>query len=104
MVFNVKIQPYSSRRRQKKSEERRRRSSKKKICKKSRMRVCFKILVRVSLSLSLSLSLSMKFSVFFVRRFWTPFFEQVVFALVVLAKPSVRDVFPVVKRRFRLFD
>ena len=43
-------------------------------------------------------------SVFFVRWFWTPFFEQVVFALGVLFVPSASDVLPVVKRHFRLFD
>ena len=42
--------------------------------------------------------------VFFVRWFWRPFFEQVVFALGVLVVPSVSDVLPVVKRHFRLFD
>lgn len=45
-----------------------------------------------------------KSRVLYIRWFWRTVFEQVVFALVVLAKPSVRDVFPVVKRRFRLFD
>ena len=45
-----------------------------------------------------------KGSVYFVRWFWRPFFEQVVFALGVLVVPSVSDVFPAVKRRFRLFD
>ena len=45
-----------------------------------------------------------KVSVYFVRWFWRPFFEQVVFALGVLVVTSVSDVFPVVKRRFRLFD
>ncbi|CAL6355627.1 unnamed protein product [Bathycoccus prasinos] len=45
-----------------------------------------------------------KFSVFFVRWFWAPFFEQIVHALGVLAIPSESDVFPVVKRHFRLFD
>ena len=43
-------------------------------------------------------------SVFFVRWFWTPFFEQVVFALGVLFVPSASDVLSVVKRHFRLFD
>jgi hypothetical protein len=43
-------------------------------------------------------------SVFFVRWFWAPFFEQVVFALGVLVVTSVSDVSPVVKRYFRLFD
>ena len=66
----------------------------------------------LSFSLSLSLSLSMissifsvdvlflvswlpildKFSVLFVRRFWAPFFEQVVFALVVLSVTSPSDI------------
>ena len=64
-------------------------------------------------SFSLSLSLSMisqssqtldKFSVLFVRRFWAPFFEQVVFAIGVLVVTSESDVSPVVKRRFRLVD
>ena len=45
-----------------------------------------------------------KVSVFFVRWFWALFFEQVVFALGVLVVTSVSDVFPVVKRHFRLFD
>ena len=45
-----------------------------------------------------------KSSVFFVRWFWRPFFEQVVFALGVFVIPSVRDVSPVVKRHFGLFD
>ena len=43
-------------------------------------------------------------SVLFVRRFWTSIFEQVVFALGLLSEPSERDVSPVVKRHFRLFD
>jgi len=42
--------------------------------------------------------------VFFVRWFRAPFFEQVVFALGVLVVTSASDVFPVVKRRSRLFD
>ena len=45
-----------------------------------------------------------KVSVYFVRWFWRSFFEQVVFAIGVLVVTSVSDVFPVVKRRFRLFD
>ena len=45
-----------------------------------------------------------KFSVLLVCWFWTPFFEQVVYAVVVLFVTSVSDVLPVVKRRFRLFD
>ena len=45
-----------------------------------------------------------KSRVLYIRWFWRTVFEQVVFALVVLAIPSVRDVFPVVKRRFRLFN
>jgi hypothetical protein len=45
-----------------------------------------------------------KFSVFFVRWFWARFFEQVVYAVRVLEVTSVRDVSPVVKRHFRLFD
>ena len=44
-----------------------------------------------------------KVSVFFVRWFWRPFFEQVVYAVRVSEVTSVRDVLPVVKRRFRLF-
>ena len=43
-------------------------------------------------------------SVLFVRWFWRPFFEQVVFALGVFVIPSAGDVSPVVQRRFRLFD
>jgi len=43
-------------------------------------------------------------SVFFVRWFRTPFFEQVVYALGVLVIPSGSDVSPVVQRHFRLFD
>ena len=51
------------------------------------------------------LKLLEKRSVVFVRRrFWTPFFEQVVFAVRVLEVTSVRDESPVGKRRFRLFD
>ena len=78
-------------------------------------------LVRLSLSLSLYQSSAViaavillrallrfydldKYSVFFVRWFWRPFFEQVVFALVVLVVTSESDVSPVVKRHFRLFD
>jgi len=45
-----------------------------------------------------------KVSVFFVRWFWALFFEQVVFALALFVVTSVSDVFPVVKRHFRLFD
>ena len=39
-------------------------------------------------------------SVLFVRRFWTSFFEQVVFALGVLSVPSASDVSPVVRGIF----
>ena len=42
--------------------------------------------------------------VLFVRWFRRPFFEQVVYAVVVLVIPSSSDVYPLVKRRFRLFD
>ena len=82
--------------------------------------MCFKIAVCLSLSLSLIKYISIfsvavlflvswlpnlhKFSVFFVRWFWAPFFEQIVHALGVLAIPSGSDVLPVVKRHFRLFD
>ena len=45
-----------------------------------------------------------KSSVFFVRWFWAPFFEQVVFAVRVFVVTSESDVLPVVKRHFRLFD
>ena len=45
-----------------------------------------------------------KGSVFFVRWFWRPFFELVVFALGVFEVPSASDVFTVVKRHFGLFD
>ena len=45
-----------------------------------------------------------KVSVYFVRWFWRPFFEQVIFAVGVFVIPSESDVFPVVKRHFRLFD
>ena len=47
---------------------------------------------------------SSEYSVFFVRWFWAPFFEQVVYALGSLEVTSVSDVSPAVKRRFRLFD
>ena len=43
-------------------------------------------------------------SVFFVRWFWAPFFEQVVYAVGVLFVTSASDVYPVVQRHFRLFD
>ena len=46
----------------------------------------------------------LKYSVLFVRRFRAPFFEQVVYALGVLVVTSASDVYPLVKRRFRLFD
>jgi len=63
VVFNVKIQPYSSRRSKKKKHKTEKMKQKKKNFKKSDemcVRVCFKILVRVSLFfLSLSLSLSL---------------------------------------------
>ena len=42
-------------------------------------------------------------SVFFVRWFRAPFFEQVVFALGVLEVTSAGDIEPLVQRRFRLF-
>jgi hypothetical protein len=45
-----------------------------------------------------------KVSVFFVRWFRAPFFEQVVYAVGVLFVTSGSDVWPVVQRRFRLFD
>ena len=45
-----------------------------------------------------------KFSVLLVCWFWAPFFEQVVYAVVVLFVTSVSDVYPEVKRHFRLFD
>ena len=54
--------------------------------------------------LGISLQIFDKFSVFFVRWFWAPFFEQVVFALWLFAKPSASGVSPVVKRYSRLFD
>jgi hypothetical protein len=44
-----------------------------------------------------------KFSVFFVRWFWAPFFEQVVYAVGLFVVTSESDVLPGVKRRFRLF-
>ena len=44
-----------------------------------------------------------KSSVFFVRWFRAPFFEQVVFALEVHVVTSESDESPVVKRHFRLF-
>ena len=44
------------------------------------------------------------YSVLFVRWFWAPFCEQVVFALGVLVVPSVSDPYHVGKRHFRLFD
>ena len=75
------------------------------------------------LSLSFSLSIHLLFSrscysfsricffcfldkpiVFFVRWFWAPFFEQVVFAVGVFVVTGASDVLPVVKRRFRPFD
>ena len=56
------------------------------------------------LILGISLPIFDKFSVFFVRWFRAPFFEQVVYALGLLVVTSASDVFPVVKRRFRLFD
>ena len=70
--------------------------------------------VRKNVSLSHSRSLSMiylicfpildKFSVLLVCWFWAFFFEQVVYAVVMLFVTSVSDVLPVVQRRFRLFD
>ena len=42
--------------------------------------------------------------VFFVRWFRRPFCEQVVYAVVVLEVTSTSDVYPLVKRRFRLVD
>lgn len=45
-----------------------------------------------------------KFSVLLVCWFWAFFFEQVVYAVVVLFVTSVSEVLPVVQRRFRLFD
>ena len=45
-----------------------------------------------------------KESVFFVRWFWRPFFEQVVFAVGVLEVTSGSDEIPVVERHFRIFD
>jgi hypothetical protein len=45
-----------------------------------------------------------KSRVLYIRWFWRTVFEQVVFALVVLVIPSASDVYPLVKRRFRLFD
>jgi hypothetical protein len=42
--------------------------------------------------------------VFLIRRLGSSFFEQVVFALVVLSEASCGDEVHVVKRRFRLFD
>jgi hypothetical protein len=56
------------------------------------------------LFLGIPLPILDKFSVFFVRRFWTPFFEQVVLALVVRSVTSPSDIGPQVERRFRLFD
>ena len=55
------------------------------------------------LFLGISLLILDKFSVLFVRWFWAPFFEQVVFAKGVFVVTSVRDVLPEVKRRFHLF-
>ena len=45
-----------------------------------------------------------KSRVLYIRWFWRTVFEQVVFALGVLEVTSLGDVFPVVTRRFRLFD
>ena len=45
-----------------------------------------------------------KISVLFVRWFWAPFFEQVVYAVGVLFVTSESDESPVVKRHFRLFE
>ena len=42
--------------------------------------------------------------VLFVRWFWRPFFEQVIFAVGVFPVTNESDVFPVEKRHFRLFD
>jgi len=41
-------------------------------------------------------------NVFFVRWFWAPFFEQVVYAVGLFVVTSVRDVSPVAKKHFHL--
>ena len=71
----------------------------KKVC----VCVCVIVLFSAALGLLLFFLVFDKVSVFFVRWFWAPFFEQVVFALGVLVIPSVSDEIPAVKRRFRLF-
>ena len=67
------------------------------------MCVCVIVLFSAALGLLLFFLVFDEPSVFFVRWFWAPFFEQVVFAIGVFAETSVRDVLPEVKRRFRLF-